>query len=196
MVEFTDSISARIATQMALDNAKIFELHKLADKKKKNQSTRKNTIYKEKLNKIMREDRNNSLSYPSESDLEDSRMRHKKNIQGYPIYHIHTDYPIQGSSMEHEESCYITSRRESIDYGSFLRRLSTCSRDSGYDMNIRRLSLCSSGSEQNGFCRSRSNSGITMMHLPENVMRMPSGPDGTRGFFCRSAKMSMPIEPT
>ncbi|XP_019887637.2 uncharacterized protein LOC105280639 [Ooceraea biroi] len=178
MVEFTDSISARIATQMALDNAKIFELHKLADKKKKNQSTRKNTIYKEKLNKIMREDRNNSLSYPSESDLEDSRMRHKKNIQGYPIYHIHTDYPIQvspstpdtwlsrrlsscsisssentfmfrrlssgsssnsessrrystcssdseagffhpGSSMEHEESCYITSRRESIDYGSF-----------------------------------------------------------------------------
>lgn len=103
---------------------------------------------------------------------------------------------VVGSPTECGGGCYVTSRRGSADYGPFLRRMSTCSRDSGYDMNIRRLSLCSSGSEQNGFCQSRSNSGIAMTHLPENVTRMPSGPDGTRGFFGRSARMPVPIEPT
>lgn len=101
-----------------------------------------------------------------------------------------------GSAMECGGGCYVADRRGSADYGSFLRRLSTCSRDSGYDMNMRRLSLCSSNSEQNGFCRSKSNSDIAMAHLPENVTRMPSGPDGTRGFFGRSARMPMSAEPT
>jgi len=96
MVEFTDSISARIAMQMnnILGNAKIFELHKL-DKKKRNQSVKKNAIYKEKCNKLMTEDRNSFFSYSNEFDPE-SGKRHKKNIQRCPIYHIHTDYPFQG----------------------------------------------------------------------------------------------------
>lgn len=89
---------------------------------------------------------------------------------------------------------YITTRRKSADSGSFLKRLPTYSRDSSYDMNVRRLSLCSLNSEQNKLCRLRSNSNIAMTHLPENVMRMPSGPDGTRGFFGRSTRTPMSIE--
>ncbi|XP_032665418.1 la-related protein 6-like [Odontomachus brunneus] len=273
MVEFTDSNSARIAMQMTtLGDAKVFELHQSADKKRKHQPTKKSV-----LNRVTREDNYNSSSCPSGSEPEDGRMRHKKSVPGYPMYHIHAGYPFQagppspdawlsrklsscsvsssdnsfmfrrlsscsgsgsgsdtgrrystcssssetpffhpgypgnfyhhesrrysccsstGSPMECGGGCYVTSRRGSADYGPFLRRMSTCSRDSGYDMNIRRLSLCSSGSEQNGFCQSRSNNGIAMTHLPENVTRMPSGPDGTRGFFGRSARMPVPIEPT
>ncbi|XP_015585023.1 la-related protein 6 [Cephus cinctus] len=74
-------------------------------------------------------------------------------------------------------------RRGSADCGPFLRRLSACSRDSGFDATTRRFSSCSSsGSESGFFVRSRSNSGLVMAHLPENITRMPSGPDGTRGF--------------
>lgn len=78
-----------------------------------------------------------------------------------------------------------TGRRGSADCGPFLRRLSSCSRDSGFfDPSNRRLSSCSSSSDScSGQFRSRSNSGFVLMaHLPENVTRMPSGPDGTRGF--------------
>jgi len=79
-----------------LGNAKVFELHKL-DKKKRNQSVKKNAIYREKCNKLMREDSssNSSFSYFNELNPEDGK-RHKKNIQKCPIYHIHTDYPFQG----------------------------------------------------------------------------------------------------
>lgn len=91
--------------------------------------------------------------------------------------------------MECRGSCYITNRRGSADYGPLSRKFSKCSHD--FDTNIRRTSLCSLNSEQNMFCRSRSNNNIAIMHVPENVMRMPSGPDGTRGFFFdRSAKMT------
>ncbi|XP_043266508.1 la-related protein 6 isoform X2 [Venturia canescens] len=78
-----------------------------------------------------------------------------------------------------------TGRRGSADCGPFLRRLSSCSRDSGFfDQNNRRLSSCSSSSDScSGSFRPRSNSSFLLMaHLPENVTRMPSGPDGTRGF--------------
>lgn len=102
---------------------------------------------------------------------------------------------IVGSFMECGGNCYVANRRGSAEYGPFLRRSSTsCNHDSSYDINIRRLSLCPTNSEQNGFCRSKSNSGTAITHLPENVTRMPSGPDGSRGFFGRSARI--PIEPT
>lgn len=268
MVEFTDSGSVRIAMQMTLENAKIFELHQSADKKRKHQFTKKNV-----LNRISKENNYNSSSCPSGSEAEDGKVRHKKSIQGYPTYHIYTNYSAQGppspdvwlsrklsscsvsnsdngfifrrlsscsgsssdsgrrystcssgseaaffnpdvsntfyhhenrrysccsstgSSTEWERDRYIANRRESAEYGSFFRRLSMCNRDSGYDTNMRKLSLCSSSSEQSGFYRSRSNNGITMMHLPENVTRMPAGPDGTRGFFGRSTRMKF-VKPT
>lgn len=94
------------------------------------------------------------------------------------------------SSTECNGACYHSSRRGSADYGPYLRKLSACSRDSGFDTGMRKLSLCSSGSEQGGYCRPRSNSGIALTHLPENVTRMPSGPDGTRGFG-RPSKMNV-----
>ncbi|XP_029178797.1 la-related protein 6 [Nylanderia fulva] len=270
MVEFTDSISVQIAMQMTLGDAKIYELHQLADKKRKHQSTRKGV-----LNRISRENNiyYNSSSCPSGSETEDGKARYKKNIEGHSTYHIHRSYPSQGppspdvwlsrklsscsisnsdngfifrrlsscsgsssdsgrrystcssgseaaffhpsysntfnhhhenrrysccsstgSSMECGRDCYIANRRGSADCGSFFRRLSMCNRDIGYDTNMRRLSLCSSNSDQNGFYRSKSNNGIAMMHLPENVTRMPAGPDGTRGFFDRSTRIF--IKPT
>lgn len=85
------------------------------------------------------------------------------------------------------------SRRGSGDCGPFLRRLSACSRDSGFDVGLRRLSACSSGSD-NSYGRSRSNSAAGANHLPDNVTRMPSGPDGTRGFG-RPPRMNHIINP-
>lgn len=89
--------------------------------------------------------------------------------------------------------CFSPTRRGSGDCGPFLRRLSACSRDSGYEMGTRRLSSCSSSSET-GFFRPRSNSGIVVTHLPENITRLPSGPDGTRGFG-RPPRMATSMEP-
>lgn len=267
MVEFTDSVSARIATQMTLGDAKVFELRHSVDKKKKHQLTKKCT-----LNRVAREDNYNSSSCPSGSEPEDGRVRLNRSFQGYPMYHIHnTGYPFQaglplsdtclsrklsscsisssengfmfrrlsscsgsgsgsssdssrrystcssgseaailhpsysnnffrhesrrysccssiGTPMDCRGSCYITNRRGSADYGP--RRVSTYSRD--FDMNVRRSSLCSTNSEQNIFYRTRSNNSIAMTHVPENVTRMPSGPDGTRGFFIR--RISTPLE--
>ncbi|KAK0090309.1 hypothetical protein PV325_001540 [Microctonus aethiopoides] len=88
------------------------------------------------------------------------------------------EYP-NGNGLSYHQN----GRRASAECGPFLRRLSTCSRDSGCDPGGRRLSSCSSGSDSCSGFRSRSNSGFVLMaHLPENVTRLPSGPDGTRGF--------------
>ncbi|XP_076288998.1 la ribonucleoprotein translational regulator Achilles [Lasioglossum baleicum] len=273
MVEFTDSAAARLALQMTLGNAKVFELQQSSDKKRKQQSTKKTA-----LTRLSKEEAYNSSSCASGSEAEDGKARHKKPVHGYPMYHAYPGHPYQGppspdawlsrrlsgcsvsgsesgfilrrlsscsgsgsgsgseignfgrrysacsSSSEtgychpvfppsyyHQENrrfsccsssgsecstaCYHSSRRGSADYGSYMRKLSACSRDSGFEMSPRRLSQCSSGSEQITFCRPRSNSGITVTHLPQNVTRMPSGPDGTRGFG-RPPKMSHAMEPT
>ncbi|XP_011864607.1 PREDICTED: la-related protein 6 [Vollenhovia emeryi] len=270
MVEFTDSASVRIATQMTLGDAKILQLRSSADKKRKHQPTKKCS-----LNRVPKEDNHNSSSCPSGSEPEDGRVRFQRGFQGYPMYHIqNTNYPFQGPSspdtylsrklsscsisssengfmfrrlsscsgsgsssdsgrrystcssgseaaffhpsyssnfchhenrrypccsaagsspMECRASCYIANRRGSADCGPLSRRISTYSRD--IDTNVRRASLCSTNSEQNVFYRSRSNNSIAIMHVPENVMRMPSGPDGTRGFFDRSVRIT-PVGPT
>ncbi|KZC13925.1 PREDICTED: la-related protein 6 [Dufourea novaeangliae] len=274
MVEFTDSASARLALQMAFGDAKVFELQQSGDKKRKQQSTKKGA-----LTRLAKEEAYNSSSCASGSEVEDGRVRQKKPIHGYPVYHAYPGHPYQGppspdawlsrrlsgcsvsgsengfilrrlsscsgsgsgsetgnfgrrysacssgsetgychpvfppsycyqenrrfsccssSGSECNSACYHSSRRGSTDYGPFLRRLSACSRDSGFDAGARRLSLCSSGSEQTTYCRPRSNSGIALTHLPENVTRMPSGPDGTRGFGrpLKINAMSPSIEPT
>ncbi|KAL2729466.1 la-related protein 6 isoform X1 [Vespula squamosa] len=275
MIEFTDSASARLALEMNLGDAKIFELQQ-SDKKRKQQPTKKTIV-----TKLTKEDTYNSSSCASGSETEDGKAKYKRAVHGYPIYHVYPSHPFQGppspdawlsrrlsscsisgsengfvfrrlssssssncsdannysrrysscssasetgccpivyppgyyyqqnrrfsccsggsaSSNECNGTCYNPSRRGSVDCGPFFRRLSTCSRDSGFDSGVRRLSLCSSISEQNNFCRSRNNNGLTMTHLPENVTRMPSGPDGTRGFGRppRMNPITATIEPT
>lgn len=102
-----------------------------------------------------------------------------------------------GSSGECPGNYYNPVRRGSADCGPYLRRLSSCSRDSGFEVPPRRLSMCSSGSEQNSsYCRPRSNSSITMPHLPENIIRLPAGPDGTRGFGRSPRVNRSTVEPT
>ncbi|XP_078037452.1 la ribonucleoprotein translational regulator Achilles [Augochlora pura] len=272
MIEFTDSAAARLALQMTLGNAKVFELQQSTDKKRKQQSTKKTA-----LTRLAKEEAYNSSSCASGSEAEDGKARHKKPVHGYPMYHAYPSHPYQGppspdawlsrrlsgcsvsgsesgfilrrlsscsgsgsgsgseignfgrrysacssgsengychpvfppsycyqenrrfsccssSGSECNTACYHSSRRGSADYGSYMRKLSACSRDSGFDMSPRRLSQCSTGSEQITFCRPRSNSGVTLRHLPENVTRMPSGPNGTRGFD-RPAKMDHAMEP-
>ncbi|XP_014602101.1 PREDICTED: la-related protein 6 isoform X1 [Polistes canadensis] len=274
MIEFTDSASARLALEMNLGDAKIFELQQLSDKKRKQQPTKKTIV-----TKLTKEDSYNSSSCASGSEAEDGKAKYRRAVHGYPIYHVypgHPGHPFQGppspdawlsrrlsscsisgsengfvlrrlssssgsnsdasnygrrysscssgsetgccpivyppgyyyqqnrrfsccsggstSSTDCNGTCYNPSRRGSVDCGPFFRRLSSCSRDSGYDPGVRRLSLCSSIPEQNNFCRSRNNNGLIMTHLPENVTRMPSGPDGTRGFG-RPPRMN-PITPT
>lgn len=274
MIEFTDSASARVALQMNLGDAKIFELHQIPDKKRKQQPTKKTAV-----TRIVKEDTYNSSSCASGSEAEDGKTKYKKAVLGYPIYHVYSGHPFQGppspdawlsrrlsscsipgsengfvlrrlssssgsnsdtgnygrrysscssasetgccpiayppgyyyqpnrrfsccsggsaSSSECNGTCYSPSRRGSVDCGPFLRRLSSCSRDSGFDQGVRRLSLCSSISEQSSYCRTRSVNAVNMTHLPENVTRMPSGPDGTRGFGrpARMNSMTSTMEP-
>ncbi|KAK2576644.1 hypothetical protein KPH14_005307 [Odynerus spinipes] len=271
MIEFTDSASARLALQMNLGDAKVFELQQLSDKKRKQQPAKKTIV-----TRVTKEETYNSSSCASGSEAEDGKTKYKKAVHGYPVYHVYPGHPFQGppspdawlsrrlsscsisgsengfvfrrlssssgsnsdasnygrrysscssasetgccpivyppgyyyqqnrrfsccsggsaSSTDCNGTCYSPSRRGSVDCGPFLRRLSSCSRDSGFDPGVRRLSLCSSISEQNNFCRSRNTNGVPMTHLPENVTRMPSGPDGTRGFG-RPTRMN-PITPT
>ncbi|XP_067214590.1 la-related protein 6 isoform X3 [Linepithema humile] len=145
VIEFIDSTSARIAMQMTLGDAKVFELRHSTDKKKKHQLTKKNTF-----NRVAGEDNYNSSSCLSGSEPEDGRMRHKKSIQRCPMYDIHTSYPLQvGSSdawLSHKlSSCSISSSEDNF----MLRRLSSCS-GSNSDTD-RRYSTCSSGSEKSSF---------------------------------------------
>lgn len=92
VIEFTDSVSARIATQMALGEAKVFELRHSADKKRKHQPTKKCSS-----NRATKEDNRNSSSCPSGSEPEDGRVRFQRSFQGCPMYHVHnTSYAFQG----------------------------------------------------------------------------------------------------
>ncbi|XP_071639001.1 uncharacterized protein Achl isoform X2 [Temnothorax longispinosus] len=91
MVEFTDSASTRIAMQMALGDAKVFELRPSVDKRRKHQPAKKCS-----LNRVAREDTHNSSSCPSGSEPEDGRVRLQRGFQGYPMCHVHTtSYPFQ-----------------------------------------------------------------------------------------------------
>lgn len=92
MIEFMDSVSARIAVQMAQGDAKVFELRHSADKKRKHQPTKKRSP-----NGVTREDNPNSSSRPGGSEAEDGRVRFRRNFQGCPMYHVHnTNYAFQG----------------------------------------------------------------------------------------------------
>lgn len=82
--------------------------------------------------------------------------------------------------------------RDSSDSNLFLpRKFSACSISSveggSNGFLNRRMSSCSQTSDSSG-PRSRSNS--TAFHLPENVLRMPQGPDGSKGFRQRTQPIS------
>lgn len=91
MVEFTDSASARTALQMTLGDAKVFELQQSNDKKRKQLPAKKSA-----LTRLAKEEAYNSSSCASGSETEDGRVRHKKPIHGYPMYHAYPGHPFQG----------------------------------------------------------------------------------------------------
>lgn len=90
MVEFTDSASTRNAMQLVLGDAKIFELHRSVDKRKKHQPIKKNTF-----NRVTRADNYNSSSCPSGSETEDGKLRHKSD-QRYQMCSMSKAYSFQG----------------------------------------------------------------------------------------------------
>lgn len=93
MIEFTDSASARLALEMNLGDAKIFELQQ-SDKKRKQQPTKKTIV-----TKLTKEDTYNSSSCASGSETEDGKAKYKKAVHGYPIYHVYPSHPFQGKLL-------------------------------------------------------------------------------------------------
>lgn len=190
LVEFVDSESARNAIQMQSnlgEPLKIYELNGVPnpERKKKNNQNKKNM-----LNKIISESDN-----ASSSEAEDFKLRldQKGRIRrGSSAYFPRNNEPIawlqRRFSATSTEAGFMlmprrlsASSRDSSDSSLYLsRRVSACSL-SGSESGFynRRMSSCSVTSESSS-PRSRSNS--SAFHLPENVVRMPQGPDGSKGF--------------
>ncbi|KAF5292335.1 hypothetical protein FQA39_LY03369 [Lamprigera yunnana] len=196
LVEFVFSESARNAIklqQLYGENMKVYELNGVphVERKKKNNAKNNKNI---KMNHDLPEYSTNS-SCPSSSEAEDmrlkldprSRIRRGSSIN-YPSKCTEPAAWLQRRlSASSTEAHFIymqrrmsNSSRDSSDSNLFLpRKFSNCSSISSMDSNYlsRRMSSCSQSSD-NGAVRSRSNSAA----FPENILRMPQGPDGSKGF--------------
>lgn len=190
LVEFVDSESARNAIQMQTtvgEPLKVYELNGIPHpERKKKQNQKKNSV-----NKLLSESET-----PSSSEAEDFKLRldQKGRIRrGSSAYFpSRCTEPIEWlqrrlSATSTEAGFMLMPRRlshssrDSSESSLYLsRRVSACSlsgSENGY--YNRRMSSCSQTSDSSG-PRSRSNS--SAFHLPDNVLRMPQGPDGSRGF--------------
>ncbi|XP_030763985.1 la-related protein 6 [Sitophilus oryzae] len=198
LVEFVASESARNALQLQTslgEPMKVYELNNVPhpERKKKN------------IKKIANNNNNNNhKGFSSESDYisscqsgseaEDIRkfdprgkMRRGSSAH-FPSRFIEPAAWLQrrlSASSTEANFLYMPRRlsyssRDSSDSSLFLpRRMSACSASSGDSFN-RRMSSVSQTSESSGANRSRSNSAAFQNF--ENVVRMPKGPDGSRGF--------------
>lgn len=197
LVEFVDSESARKAIQMQTtlgEPLKVYELNGVPnpERKKKNSQNKKNHI-----NKLISESDNASSSEAEDFKFRlDQKGRIRRGSSAYfpPRYTEPIEWLQRRLSATSTEAGFMlmprrlsASSRDSSESSLYLsRRVSACSlsgSDGGY--YNRRMSSCSQTSESSG-PRSRSNS--SAFHLPENVMRMPQGPDGSKGFRQRFAQ--------
>lgn len=94
MIEFIDSASARMALQMPLGEAKIYALQQTADKKRKQQSSKKNPV-----TRVSREETYNSSSCASGSENDEGKSRHRRQIYNHPVYHVFTGHPFQRKNI-------------------------------------------------------------------------------------------------
>lgn len=191
LVEFVDSESARNAIQMQNtvgEPLKVYELNGIPnnERKKKSNQNKKNFI-----NKIVSESDNASSSEAEEFKFRiDQKGRIRRGSSAY--FPPKCSEPIawlqRRLSASSTEAGFMmlprrlsASSRDSSESSLYLsRRVSACSL-SGSDCGSfnRRMSSCSQTSESSG-PRSRSNS--SAFHLPENILRLPQGPDGSKGF--------------
>ncbi|KAF7273491.1 la ribonucleoprotein translational regulator Achilles [Rhynchophorus ferrugineus] len=201
LVEFVTSESARNAIQLQStlgEPMKVYELNNVPhpERKKKNNKKINNNNNNNNIN-------NNHKGFTSESDYiscqsgseaEDIRkldprakMRRGSSAH-FPSRYIEPAAWLQrrlSASSTEANFLYMPRRlsyssRDSSDSSLFLpRRMSACSVSSNDSFN-RRMSSVSQVSELSGTNRSRSNS--SAFQNLENVVRMPKGPDGSKGF--------------
>lgn len=189
LVEFVDSESARNAIQMQNslgEPLKVYELNGVPnpDKKKKNQN-KKNVI-----NKLISESDNTSSSEAEDFKYRfDQKGRIRRGSSAY--YPPRYTEPIEWLQRR------LSATSTEAGFMLMPRRLSNSSRDSS-DSSLylsRRVSACSTGSEAGFYSRRtssasdssgpRSRSNSSAFPVPENVVRLPQGPDGSKGFRSR-----------
>lgn len=190
---------------------KVYELNGIPnpERKKKNQNNKKNSVNNNNnnnhnhnhtnnlLNRIISESEHSS-SCNSSSEAEDykvkmdpkGRLRRGSSAHFPPRCTEPIAWLQRRLSATSTEAGFLlmprrlsASSRDSSESSLHLsRRISNCSltgSESGSGYATRRMSSSSMTSDSSG-PRSRSNS--SAFHLPENVLRMPQGPDGSRGF--------------
>nr|CAH7718954.1 unnamed protein product [Callosobruchus chinensis] len=200
LVEFVASESARNAIKMQSslgDPFKVYELNNIPHpERKKKTNTKKsgstnNNNHQTTNRNIISESDYISSSCPSGSEAEDKmrfdpRNKTRRGSSGYfPNRYIEPAAWLQrrlSASSTEANFIYMPRRlsyssRDSSDSSLFIPRRMSASSIS--DSASRRLSSASTSSESAG-PRSRSNSSV--FQNTENVLRMPRGPDGSRGF--------------
>lgn len=201
LVEFVTSESARNAIQLQTtlgEPLKVYELNNVPHPERKKKNNKKNSSANNNNNNnnnvhnhtnIKSSDTSDYISScQSSSETEDTKSRRirRGSSAQFPSRYIEPAAWLQrrlSASSTEANFIYMPRRlsyssRDSSDSSLFLpRRMSTCSL-TGDNFN-RRLS---SGSQSSDYSNPRSRSNSAAFQNGENVLRMPKGPDGSRGF--------------
>ncbi|KAL1513569.1 hypothetical protein ABEB36_002966 [Hypothenemus hampei] len=204
LVEFVTSESARNAIQLQNslgEPMKVYELNNVPHPERKKKATNKKTSSNNNNlqgNKgFISESDYISSSCQSGSEAEDIRkfdlrgkIRRGSSAQ-YPSRFIEPAAWLQrrlSASSTEANFLYMPRRlsyssRDSSDSNLFLpRRMSACSISSNDSFYNRRMSAASSQGSSGEAYPNRSRSNSAAFQNNENVVRMPKGPDGSRGF--------------
>ncbi|KAL3285760.1 hypothetical protein HHI36_000286 [Cryptolaemus montrouzieri] len=192
LVEFVHSESARNAMKLQTqlgEPMKIYELNNIPHPERKKNKNKKNSNIK-----VISDSSDYLSSCPSSSEAEDMRLRldprnrlRRGSSAHFPSRYIEPAAWLQrrlSASSTEANFIYMPRRlsyssRDSSDSNLFLpRRMSACSLSSS-ECSSRRLSSASQNSDYSS-PRSRSNSAAFQNF--ENIVRLPKGPDGSRGF--------------
>lgn len=189
LVEFVTSESARNALKLATtlgEPLKVYELNGIPHPERKKKSN------KNKSNKNLKSDADDSKKTNADSEDKskiDPRLKLRRgNSMNFPPKSIEPAAWLQRrfSATTTEANFLFMPRR--LSYGSrdssdsslySSRRVSTCSSLSGFESNGSRRTSSASQTSDSSCARSRSNSSAFQN---ENVVRLPKGPDGSKGF--------------
>lgn len=205
LVEFVQSESARNAIQLqnTLEPMKVYELNNVPHpERKKKVNNRKNSTNNHNNNSNNNHNHKNESDYMSQSCSEAEMDKKDRKGRRGSSTHFPSRFTEPAAWLQRRLSASSTeanfiymprrlsySSRDSSDSSLFLpRRMSACSISSSDGYN-RRLSSASQSSDYSIPNRSRSNS--TAFQNGENVVRMPKGPDGSKGFRQRSSLASI-----
>lgn len=194
LVEFVDSESARNALKLAEklgEPLKVYELNNVPHPERKKKSNQKQKKADNHSSSSSSDYISSSCQSGSEAEQDlrsriDARILRRGSSAHFPSRYVEPAAWLQrrlSASSTEANFIYMPRRlscssRDSSDSSLFLpRRMSACSLSSQQE---RRWSSGSQSSEYSCAGRSRSNS--SAFQNGENVVRMPKGPDGSRGF--------------